>query len=261
MRTPIVFGNWKMNTLPDEGIALVKELAEKLGGLEGIEYGVCPPATHLADIVRAAGGTAVQVGAQNMHYEPKGAFTGEISAQMVLATGAKWVILGHSERRHVFGEQDGLIHSKLCTALAAGLKPILCIGEKLDEREAGKTTEVVGGQLSGGYGDLSAAQVGATVIAYEPVWAIGTGVTATPEQAQEVHAFIRGWLKEKYGEEIAASVRIQYGGSVKPSNVAELIACPDIDGALVGGASLKADDFAGIITGALEHGGANQVEE
>ncbi|TET33084.1 MAG: triose-phosphate isomerase [Planctomycetota bacterium] len=256
MRTPVVFGNWKMNTLPAQGVALVKELAEKLGGLEGIEYGVCPPATHLADVVEAAEGSGVQVGAQNMHHEPKGAFTGEISARMVLATGARWVVLGHSERRHVFGEQDDLIHSKLCTALEAGLRPILCIGEKLDEREAGRTTDVVEHQLVHGFGDLAADEVQKTVIAYEPVWAIGTGKTATPEQAQDVHAFIRGWLKEKYGDETAASVRIQYGGSVKPSNVAELIARPDIDGALVGGASLKADVFAAIITGALEHGGA-----
>jgi triosephosphate isomerase len=246
-----------MNTLPSEGMALVKDLAEKLGALEGIEYGVCPPATHLADIVRTAEGTGVQVGAQNMYHEPKGAFTGEISAQMVLATGAEWVILGHSERRHVFGEQDDLIHSKLCTALEAGLKPILCIGEKLEEREADRTTDVVGHQLAHGFGDLTADEAQKTVIAYEPVWAIGTGKTATPKQAQEAHAFIRGWLKEKYGDETAASVRIQYGGSVKPSNVAELIACPDIDGALVGGASLKADVFAALIKGALEHGGAS----
>ncbi|MHC4661434.1 MAG: triose-phosphate isomerase [Planctomycetota bacterium] len=254
MRMPIIFGNWKMFTTPREGADFISELAKKLGNIDGIEYGICPPATHLERLAAAIKGTTIQVGAQNMYHEDEGAFTGEISAKMVLATGADWVILGHSERRHVFGETDDLIHRKLWKAHEVGLNPIFCIGEKLEEREAGKTNEVVENQLAGGFKTMEAEKVRKTVIAYEPVWAIGTGKTASPEQAQEVHAFIRKWLSDKYDSETSETVRIQYGGSVKPSNVADLISCPDIDGALVGGASLKVEDFAAIIIGAKEHG-------
>jgi triosephosphate isomerase len=192
----------------------------------------------------------IGLGAQNMHWKPEGAYTGELSGAMLNDAGCTHVILGHSERRHGMGETDAQVNAKLHAALAVGLIPIVCIGETREEREANQTEDVVAGQLTGSLAALSAEQMAGVVLAYEPVWAIGTGLTATPEQAQAVHAFIRGWLSTQFGEATAARVVVQYGGSVKPDNAGELLSCPDIDGALVGGASLKDTDFLGIIRAA-----------
>jgi len=246
MRRPFVAGNWKMNLNQAEAVKLVRELAEELKS-NAVEVGVCPPFVYLTSVAGAIGDAEIRLGAQDVYFESNGAFTGEISCQMLQDVCCEYVILGHSERRHVIGETDQLIHRKLQAVINSGLKPILCVGETIEQRDAGRTEKVVQEQLAGGLGDLSAAQLGNLVIAYEPVWAIGTGRNATPDQAQDVHRFIRGWLTQKFGPQFAQSVRIQYGGSVKPSNAGELMAQTDIDGALVGGASLKAADFLGII--------------
>jgi triosephosphate isomerase len=248
-RIPLMAGNWKMNLDINEAILLVKAIADNIGDLKGVDVLVAPPFTSLRAVKEAMEGANIYLAAQNMHWERSGAYTGEVSCPMLVETGCTHVILGHSERRNLFGETNEMIDRKVEAALSGGLIPILCIGETLEEREAGKTFEVVKGQLDESLKNLKEAREMpvSTVLAYEPVWAIGTGRTATPAQAQEVHQYIRLWIEESFDENTAARVRILYGGSVKPDNVSELMAMPDIDGALVGGASLKAESFIPII--------------
>jgi len=246
-RTLFICGNWKMNTTRAEAVALAEGAARLAAETPAVEVGACPPACYIEAVVAAAKGSPLVVGGQNMYFEPKGAFTGEIAGPMLMDLGCMCVILGHSERRHVFGEADDLIARKVKAAFEAGLQPILCVGELLDERKAGRTETVVRRHVTSGFEGLAKQQAVQVVIAYEPVWAIGTGETATPDQAQEVHAFIRGLLTEMYDADLAQTVRIQYGGSVKPENAHDLMAQADIDGALVGGASLKTDAFATIV--------------
>jgi len=248
-RIPLIAGNWKMNLNLDESRNLIEAIEENIKGIEGIDVLVAPPFTSLAVVREAIGQGKTLLAAQNMHWESSGAFTGEISASMLLEAGCSHVILGHSERRSLFKETSEMIDLKAQAAVAAGLIPIICIGETLEEREAGQTIAVLESQLEESLkhfrGDNSLPAT--TVLSYEPVWAIGTGKTATPDQAQEVHQHIRGWLTEKFGPSAASSTRILYGGSVKKDNVADLMAKEDIDGALVGGASLKAEAFLPII--------------
>jgi len=246
-RKPFICGNWKMNTTRDEAVALAEGAAKAAAETAGVEVGACPPACYIEAVVAAAEGSPLVVGGQNMYFEPKGAFTGEIAGPMLKDLGCEYVILGHSERRHQFGEPDDLIAKKVKAAFDAGLKPILCVGELLDQRKAGLTEEVVRRHVVTGFEGLPGDQAAQVVIAYEPVWAIGTGETATPDQAQEVHAFIRTLLAEMYDAPLAQTVRIQYGGSVKPDNAHDLLAQADVDGALVGGASLEVDAFTTII--------------
>jgi len=235
---------------PSEARTLAKALKMKTVNISTVDVVVCPPATDLVPVKEILGETNVLIGGQNIHWEDEGAFTGEISAAMLLDAGCDYVIVGHSERRHVFGETDGGINQKVQKALEAGLKPIFCIGEKLDQREAGLTEKIIEGQIRAGLANTRFTSANDLVVAYEPVWAIGTGVTATPQQAQEVHALIRNLLCELFSPELGTSIRIQYGGSVKPGNADELLSQPDIDGALVGGASLDADSFTAIIKSA-----------
>ena len=246
MRTPLIAGNWKMNTDSKSAAELAGGIASRAGEFADVELLVCPPSAYLTLVRDAIGGAAVGLGGQNMYHETSGAFTGEISPAMLSDIGAQYVILGHSERRHVFGETDADINKKTVAALEAGLRPIVCVGELLEEREAGKTADVIRSQFEGSLADISAEQMKTVVIAYEPVWAIGTGKVATPEQAEEVHADLRKQLTERYNGEIAEIVRILYGGSVKPGNASDLLGQPNIDGALIGGASLKVDDFLAI---------------
>lgn len=247
-RVPIVAGNWKMHKTPAETEALVKEIVAGLpDGAPGCEVIVAPPFTSIPAAVAAAAGTFVKVAGQNLFWEPKGAYTGEVSGPMLKESGCSHVIVGHSERRQYFGESDETVNRRIGAALEYGLVPIFCMGETLEEREAGRTFEVVETQLKGGIGAIRPADATRFVVAYEPVWAIGTGRTATPEQAQEVHAFLRGALAVILGGDFAGDVRILYGGSMKPDNARSLMSQPDIDGGLVGGASLKAADFLGII--------------
>ena len=248
-RRLFIAGNWKMNTNAAGAAELARGLAAELRGETAIDLAVCPPFVYLAKVAEALRGSNLALGAQDCFYEDNGAFTGEVSTAMLADVGCTCVILGHSERRHVIGETDELINRKVLKALSAGLKPIFCVGELLEERDAGATLEVVSRQVKRGLEGVQANQMRDVTIAYEPVWAIGTGRNATPQQAQEVHADIRRLLGELYDPKLAQTVRIQYGGSVKPSNARELLACPDIDGALVGGASLKVADFAGIVAG------------
>ena len=247
-RTKIVAGNWKMNLDRAKAKELAAAVAARRGEAAAVELVLCPPALYVETVCSALTGAKsnVGLGAQNMHDKASGAFTGEVAPPMLVDLGCRYVILGHSERRTLFGETDAAVNVKTKAALAAGLVPIVCVGETLEEREAGKTAAVVTGQVQGSLAGLSAADLEKVVVAYEPVWAIGTGKVATPEQAQEVHALIRRLLAGLSSPEVAARVRIQYGGSVKPDNAADLARQPDIDGALVGGASLKADDFLGI---------------
>ncbi len=247
MRKPFLAGNWKMHKTVPEAVALARSLVEKVGQYEKVDIAVCPTAIALGAVAEAVRGSRIAVGAQHMHWEEKGAFTGEISAKMILSAGAKLVIIGHSERRHIFGETDEMVNRKVKAALAAGLSPIVCVGETLDEREKSTTNEVVSRQLDGALQDVGKDDLPKITIAYEPVWAIGTGKTATPETAQEVHAFIRKLLAASHGEGLAQAIRVQYGGSVKPANAAGLMEMADIDGALVGGASLDADSFSKIV--------------
>ena len=249
MRKVIVAGNWKMHKTASEAVELVAALKPLLEGV-AVEAAVCPPFTRLQAVHAAREGSAIGLGAQNMHWAADGAHTGEISAAMLLASGCTYVILGHSERRQA-GESDEMVHRKLVAALDAGLRPIVCVGETLAEREAGRIEEVVLGQVGGALGDLGGDAVAAMVLAYEPVWAIGTAATATAAQAEEVHALIRGYLAERLVAETAAALRIQYGGSVKPENAAELFAQENIDGGLIGGAALAAESFAAIVKAAL----------
>jgi len=246
-RTPLIAGNWKMHKTLSATRTLLAELHQAVDGVEGVEVAVAPPFTALAAAVETLRSSAIRVGAQNMHESEEGAFTGEISPVMLTDVGVHFVILGHSERRALFGEDDELVGVKVRTALAHDLVPYLCCGETQQEREANETLAVVSRQLRAGLAGVSAEQAAGMVLAYEPVWAIGTGLTATPEQAQDVHASIRALLAELFDDATAQAIRIQYGGSVKPGNAAELMAQPDIDGALVGGASLDADSFAGIV--------------
>jgi len=226
---------------------LINALKREVSDIEEVDIVVCPPFIALADAKDALGDSNMGLGAQNLYWEDSGAFTGEVSAPMIKAVGAQYVIIGHSERRQFFGETDATVNKKIRAAFRQNLVPIVCVGENLAERESGKTMDVIGTQCQGSFNGLTAAEMEKLVIAYEPVWAIGTGKTATPAQAQEVHQFIRTWMVKTFGEATAAKVRIQYGGSVKAENTRELMSQPDIDGALVGGASLKADSFAGIV--------------
>jgi len=250
MRRTLIAGNWKMNMDHAGGVALAQGIADRAGEVLSVDLLVCPPSVYVLPVADAVRGKGIEVGAQNMYCEPSGAFTGEVSAAMLLDVGAKYVILGHSERRHIFHETDADVNKKTHAALAAGLAPIVCVGELLEEREAGKTSAVIKSQFEGSLAGVTAEQIHGSVIAYEPVWAIGTGRVASPQQAEEVHADLRSLLAKRYNQGVADSVRILYGGSVKPSNAAELLGQPNIDGALVGGASLKVDDFIGIAKGA-----------
>ena len=249
MRRPLIAGNWKMNLSKAEGVALAKELAQAAGGIASCDLAVCPPAVYLDAVGQVTKGTKLGLGGQNLYHEPSGAFTGEISAAMLLDVGCQYVILGHSERRHIFKETDADINLKVHAALKAGLTPIVCVGELLAERESGATAKVIDTQFTGSLANVSAEQLANLVIAYEPVWAIGTGKLATPEQAEEVHRDLRKLIASRYNPATAEAVRIQYGGSVKASNAESLLSQPNIDGALVGGAALKAADFLGIVAG------------
>lgn len=246
-RKPIIAGNWKMNKTAKEARDLAEKLIPLASGVSQRDIVLAPPFTALQAVAGAIQGTTMALAAQNMFWEDKGAFTGEVSAEMLLDLGCKYVIIGHSERRQYFGETDETVNKKVRKALGKGLIPIVCVGETLAEREAGKLNDIISRQVTGGLKDVAAGDMKKVVIAYEPVWAIGTGKTATPEQANEVHALIRQKVKTLYGTEIAEGLRIQYGGSVTPENVSALMAMPDIDGALVGGASLKPESFAALV--------------
>ena len=248
MRSKIVAGNWKMNKNLDETQGLLSELLQKLPDTTA-EVMVAPTFVNLSEAVKATAGSKVEVAAQNMHFEESGAFTGEIAPGMLKNIGVTTVIIGHSERRAYFGEDDALLKKKVDTALAQGMRTIFCFGEELEQRKSGSHFDVVESQLKNALFHLSEADWKHIVLAYEPVWAIGTGETATPEQAQEMHAFIRKTLESAYGGAVADEVTILYGGSVKPGNAAEIFSKPDVDGGLIGGAALKADDFIGIING------------
>ncbi len=250
-RRKLIAGNWKMNKTAADGAALVKDIAAEVGREGAVDIVVCPPFTGLESAARAIEGTNVKLGAQNMHPEKNGAYTGEVAAEMLRALFVTHVILGHSERRTYFAETDAFINKKVVAALANQLKPILCVGETLAEREAGATLAVVQRHVEGGLKGVTAEQLTNVVIAYEPVWAIGTGKVATTAQAQEVHAFIRDLLTKLYGAPLAQKVRILYGGSMKPSNAPELLAEKDIDGGLIGGASLEARSFVDLVKAAM----------
>jgi triosephosphate isomerase (TIM) len=245
-RTPIVVGNWKLHKTIAEGSALVTELKNQLGTVRDVEIGVAPVFTSLAAVAKRLEGSNLLLGAQDCFYETSGAWTGEVSAPMLADAGCQFAIVGHSERRAHFGDTDSVVAKKARAVLDGGLRAIVCVGESESERDTGKTTERVGAQLSAALEVFTEGDLDRVVIAYEPVWAIGTGRTATPAQAQEVHAFIRKQMSARFGD-AGAAVRIQYGGSVKPDNAQALLSESDIDGALVGGASLKAEDFAGIV--------------
>ncbi len=245
MRRRFLAANWKMHMSIAEALAFAKAFAPQIVGTEH-EVAIAPPFTALAALGSALAGSPVALAAQNVHDEPKGAFTGEIAPSMLADVGCQWVIVGHSERRHLFGESDAFIARKVAAVFAAGLRPIVCVGETLDEREANRTFTVLETQLGGSLASVPSGRAAELVIAYEPVWAIGTGRTATPALAQEAHAMIRGWLQKRFAAD-ADAIRIQYGGSVKPDNAAELMAQPDVDGALVGGASLEPESFARIV--------------
>lgn len=245
-RRKIVAGNWKMNLDRAQAKTLAAAVAKRAPEAGAADLVLCPPAVYLDAVAAAVASSPVALGGQNVHEKATGAFTGEVAPPMLVDLGCRYVIVGHSERRTLFGETDAIVNGKAKAALAAGLTPIVCVGETLEEREAGRTGDVVAGQVRGSLAGLPPADVAGLVIAYEPVWAIGTGKVATPEQAQEVHALIRRVVGELTSGDVAGRVRIQYGGSVKPDNAADLAAQADIDGALVGGASLKADDFLGI---------------
>ncbi|MHB8170225.1 MAG: triose-phosphate isomerase [Thermincolia bacterium] len=247
MRTPIIAGNWKMHKTVTEAVAMVNQLKSLVAGVKGVEVVVCPTFIALDAVAKAIEGSNIALGAQNMYWEDKGAFTGEISPGMLKEIGCKYVILGHSERRQYFGETDETVNKKVKAAFAHGLIPIMCVGELLEEREAGVTEKVVKTQTEGGLAGLSPDLVKQLVIAYEPVWAIGTGKTASSQDAQQVIAYIRQVVAGIYGPEVADLVRIQYGGSVKAEKAGELMGQQDVDGALVGGAALEAESFAGIV--------------
>jgi triosephosphate isomerase len=251
MRKKFVAGNWKMFTNKTTARQLAAAVVRGIGGEQRISVAVCPPFPYLPLVFEALQGSSVAMGAQNCYHEKEGAFTGEVSPAMLVDVGCRYVILGHSERRHKLGESNAFINRKVHAALAAGLEVILCLGETLEERQGNRTEAVLESQLNGSLAGLDAAMLRRMVLAYEPVWAIGTGQNATPEQAQQAHAFIRGQIRQRFGEESASSLPIQYGGSVKPDNAASLFRQPDVDGGLIGGASLNADHFLAIVRAAL----------
>ena len=250
-KAPFIAGNWKMHATLADARALVSAIVAGTPGIGDARLVVIPPFTALSETAKVTAGTAVGLGGQNLHWEDKGAFTGEISGPMLKDAGCAYVVIGHSERRQFFGDTDGTVNKKVRAALRHGLIPILCVGESLEEREAGRTIDRIGGQLAEGLREIGGDGAGTIVLAYEPVWAIGTGRTATPAQAEEVHAFIRGRLEERYGKTAAACAIILYGGSVKPANAYTLYLEKDIDGFLVGGASLEAESFIRIAGEAL----------
>lgn len=250
-RRKFIAGNWKMNLGPSQAERLAIELKAGLSGLEGLDLAVAPVAVSIPAVAARLKHTGVHVAGQNLHPAAEGAFTGELSGEMLREAGCTYVLVGHSERRALFGEDDAFIHQKVLAALRAGLLPILCVGETLPQRQAGQVEAVLDTQLRAGLGALLPDQVATLTLAYEPVWAIGTGVNASPEQAQAAHAYIRAWLRARYPAWVADALRVQYGGSVKASNAAALLSQPDVDGALVGGASLKASEFLGIARAAL----------
>jgi triosephosphate isomerase len=249
-RRIFIAGNWKMNLTLAASLELAEGLKKAASGISNVEIAACPPSIYVQPVAAALKGSNVGVGAQNIYFEKEGAFTGEICAAMLKDVGCQYVILGHSERRNIMGESSEAVNLKTHAALAAGLIPIVCVGELLKEREAGTTEQVVRRQFDGSFSGVSAEDMKKCVIAYEPVWAIGTGKVATPDQAEEVHAAIRKMIEKNYSKEVAEVVRIQYGGSVNDKNAAEILAKPNVDGALVGGASLKVDPFMGIIKSA-----------
>ena len=253
MRRLFVAGNWKMNTTLASAQSLAGEVAAEVARTKPeVDVAVCPPFPYLLPVRESLANSPVMLGGQNAHFENPGAFTGETSLEMLVDVGCRWVILGHSERRQFFGETDALVNRKIHAAWQRGLDVIFCIGEVLQDREALRTESVLTTQLQGGLADVTTGQLNKLVIAYEPVWAIGTGVTASPEQAEAVHAFIRSWLATRFDRSSADAIQIQYGGSVKPDNAKELLSQPNVDGALVGGASLKSDQFLGIVRAAAE---------
>jgi triosephosphate isomerase len=247
MRKPVIAGNWKLYKTTDEAVALINGLIPLVKQAKGVEIVVAPVFTVLGKVKSAIADSPIKLAAQNCFWEEEGAFTGEIAPKMLIDVGCSHVIIGHSERRQYFAESDGTVNRKIKAALKAGMTGIFCIGETLAERDASKTWEVLDRQLTGGLAEIPAKDLEALIVAYEPVWAIGTGKTATDDQAQEAHAFIRGAMAKLYSQQVAEATRILYGGSVKPENIKGLMAMPDIDGALVGGASLKADSFAAIV--------------
>ena len=246
LRKAVIAGNWKMNKTPDEAKAIINEMKPLVADAD-CDVVICVPYIDIFAAQEAAAGSNIKIGAENCHWAESGAFTGEVSAPMLKAIGVEYVIIGHSERRQYFGETDETVRDRTRAALNAGLKVILCVGEVLEERQLGITAEVVRKQTKVALSGVSEAELANIIIAYEPVWAIGTGKTATPEQAQEIHAYIRSLVAEKYGQEVADNTSILYGGSCKPSNAKELFANPDVDGGLIGGAALKVADFKGII--------------
>jgi triosephosphate isomerase len=250
VRRLFIAGNWKMNLNRAQSVALAAAVAQRVGTSDDVEVAVCPAFPYLEAVVAAVKGSAVGVGGQNMHHADSGAFTGEMAGSMLVDIGCKYVILGHSERRQFFGDTDEFINAKLRAALKVGLVPIVCVGETLAEREANETMKVIETQFTGSFAGISAEEMAKVVIAYEPVWAIGTGKTATPAQAEAVHSDLRSLVESRYNSQIAQGLRIQYGGSVKADNAKQLLSQENIDGALVGGASLKVDDFMAIIDAA-----------
>ncbi|MBR6812504.1 MAG: triose-phosphate isomerase [Oscillospiraceae bacterium] len=251
-RRKIIAGNWKMNKTPGETKTFVEELNQKLDGLNGCDTVICVPFVNIPAAVRAAKARRIAVGAQNMHHEAKGAYTGEISSQMLQDLGVKYVIVGHSERRAYFAETDVIVNKKVKAVLEGNMIPIICVGESDAQRDRGVTEEFISLQLKEAFSGIDAADAKRCVVAYEPIWAIGTGRTATPEEAQQVCAHIRSFFKANYGAAVARAVRVLYGGSMNAGNAASLLACPDIDGGLIGGASLKSDDFTAIVKAAQD---------
>jgi len=246
-RKKFIAGNWKMNTTIDEAVALAKAVVDKMGKVSDVDVAVCPPYISLKAVADVVAGSNVKLGAQDVHWETKGAFTGKISCAMLKSVGVTYVIIGHSEQRQYFHETNETVNKKVKAVLAAGLLPIVCVGETLDERKTGKLFSIIEGQTKGAFAGISKEDTLKCTIAYEPVWAIGTGETATPDQANEMHIFIRKQIASLYDDVTAQNVRIQYGGSMKPDNAKSLLALSDVDGGLIGGAALKADDFYGIV--------------
>jgi triosephosphate isomerase len=247
MRKPVIAGNWKMYKTGRETAAFFEQFAPLAGRASHAEVVICPPFVNIPDAIQAAKSTHIEIGAQDVFWLKEGAYTGEVSVPMLAAAGCQWVIVGHSERRQYFGETDETVCKKTCAVLDAGLKPIVCVGESLEQHESGARETVLAQQFAGGLAPLSPEQFARVIIAYEPVWAIGTGKTATPEIAAEAHRFLRGRIRDKFGSEAADACRILYGGSVKPDNIKDLMAQPELDGALVGGASLDPTSFAAIV--------------
>jgi triosephosphate isomerase len=247
IRKPLIAGNWKMYKTINEAIQLANGIKRELLDFEGADIAICPTFTALSSVYDVIMDTNIKLGAQDLYWEKEGAYTGEVSSIMLKDCGCDFVIIGHSERRKYFSETDETVNKKIKAALAVGLTPVCCVGETLEEREESKTIEVVGKQLEGCFKDLKDEDISSSVIAYEPVWAIGTGKNATPQQAEEVHRFIRNWIEKKFAPEVAISLKILYGGSVKPSNIKDLSKEEDVDGALVGGASLEVSSFAEIV--------------